>query len=92
MRLSVLLAIALVLLVLLPVVGMAFFPAGSLVRVAAQLVLSLVLLAVFGGTGIFGYICIRAQAVKWGAGLIVVAIVSLLLTFWMWTGRPLLVI
>ena len=79
-----------VLAVLLPLIGLVF--GTGLIRVAAQIILTLVLLVVIGATGIFGYICIRAQARKWGAGLILVAILCLLTIFWIWTGRPLLVI
>lgn len=50
-------------------------------------VLTLAVGAVMVGTGLFGYICIRAQARKWGAGLIVAAVLCLLVIFWLWTGH-----
>ena len=90
MRLSILFGAVVVLAVILPLIGLAF--GTGLIRMAAQIVLTLVLLVVIGATGVFGYICIRAQAKKWGAGLILVAIVCLLVIFWIWTGKPLLVI
>ncbi len=90
MRLSILFGAVVVLAVILPLIGLAF--GTGLIQMAAQIVLTLVLLVVIGATGVFGYICIRAQAKKWGAGLILVAIVCLLVIFWIWTGKPLLVI
>ena len=90
MRLSILFGAVVVLAVILPLIGLAF--GTGLIRMAAQIVLTLVLLVVIGATGVFGYICIRAQAKKWGAGLILVAIVCLLVIFWIWTGKPVLVI
>ena len=90
MRLSILFGAVVVLAVILPLIGLVF--GTGLIRMAAQTILTLVLLVVIGATGVFGYICIRAQAKKWGAGLILVAIVSLLVIFWIWTGKPLLVI
>lgn len=90
MRLSILFGAVVVLAVVLPLIGLAF--GTGLIRMAAQIILTLVLLVVIGATGVFGYICIRAQAKKWGAGLILVAIVCLLVIFWIWTGKPLLVI
>ena len=90
MRLSLLLVAVVVLAVLLPLAGLIL--GTGWIRMAAQIILTLVLVVVIGATGIFGYICIKAQARKWGAGLILVAILCLLAIFLIWTGRPLLVI
>jgi hypothetical protein len=61
------------------------------IRLAGQIILTLVLLLVIGGTGLFGYICLKAQARKWGAGLFVVAILSALAIYVIWVGHlPLL--
>ncbi len=88
MRISLLLGVIIVLVVLLPIVGLVW--GSGWIITAAQIVLSLVLILVIAGTGIFGFICIKAQAKKWGVGLILVAILCILAIFWLWTGRPLL--
>lgn len=67
-----------------------FGPWGSIGFVIGQIVLSIVLVLAIVGTGLFGYICIRAQARKWGAGLIVAAVLCLLVIFWVWTDKLLL--
>ena len=64
---------------------------SGIVRTIGQIVLTLVLLLVLGATGLFGYICIKAQAKKWGAGLLVIAVLSALAIYWVWAGHlPLL--
>jgi quinol-cytochrome oxidoreductase complex cytochrome b subunit len=57
------------------------------IRLVGQIILTLVLLLVIGGTGLFGYICLKAQARKWGAGLILVAIFSALAIYVVWAGH-----
>ncbi|MBC7218527.1 MAG: hypothetical protein H5T49_00105 [Hadesarchaea archaeon] len=89
MRTTYLLGIIVFLAVVLPLIG--FFFSGGWIKLIAQIILTIVLAVVIGATGIFGYICIKAQARKWGAGLILVAIICLLLVFWLWTGKPLLI-
>lgn len=89
MRTRYLLAILVFIVVVLPLIG--FFFGGGWIKLIAQIILTVVLAAVIGATGIFGYICIKAQAAKWGIGLILVAIICLLLVFWLWTGKPLLI-
>jgi hypothetical protein len=59
----------------------------GLVRTIGQIVLTLVFLLVVGATGLFGYICIKAQARKWGAGLIAVALLALIGIYWIWAGH-----
>jgi len=61
------------------------------IRIAGQVVLTLDLLVVLLGSGLFGYICIKAKERKWGAGLWIVALLSILIIYWVWTGHfPLL--
>ncbi|KUO40164.1 MAG: hypothetical protein APZ16_07055 [Candidatus Hadarchaeum yellowstonense] len=90
MRATYLLGIVVFLVVVLPLIG--FLLGSGLVKLAAQVILTIVLVAVIGATGIFGYICIKAQARKWGLGLFLIAIICLLIVFWLWTGKPLLLI
>jgi hypothetical protein len=59
----------------------------GLVNLVGKIILTLVLLLVLGGTGLFGYICLKAQARKWGAGLIVVAVLSALAIYVLWAGH-----
>lgn len=89
MRVSFLLAGLVILVVILPLIGLVF--GTGLVYTAAQVVLTIVLILIIGLTGMFGYICIKAQARKWGVGLIVIAVLCLLVIFWIWTGKPLLI-
>lgn len=89
MRTAYLLGIIVFLLIVLPLLG--FFFGGGWIKLIAQIILTLVLVVIIGATGIFGYICIKAQARKWGVGLILVAIICLLIVFWLWTGKPLLI-
>ncbi len=88
MRGMALIGIVAVLLVILPLIALT---QTGLVRIIGQIVMTLVLLVIAGGAGLFGYICIKAQARKWGTGLIVVAILSVLAIYMVWVGRlPLL--
>jgi len=89
MRASILLGVIIVIFVILPIIGLAFFE--DWIKTVSQIVLSAVLILVTAGTGVFGYICIKAQAKKWGIGLIIVAVLCLLAIFWIWTGKPLLI-
>jgi quinol-cytochrome oxidoreductase complex cytochrome b subunit len=57
------------------------------INIAGKIILTLVLLLVLGGTGLFGYICLKAQARKWGAGLIIAAILSALAIYVVWVGH-----
>jgi hypothetical protein len=61
------------------------------VNLAGKIILTLDLLLVIGATGIFGYICMKAQARKWGAGLLAVAVLSAVGIYVVWAGHlPLL--
>ncbi len=88
MRGMALIGIAAVLLIILPLVALT---QTGIVRLIGQIVMTLVLLVILGGAGLFGYICLKAQARKWGTGLIVVAIISAIAIYVVWVGRlPLL--
>ncbi|MFH1822059.1 MAG: hypothetical protein ABH852_06480 [Methanobacteriota archaeon] len=89
MRVSFLLGAVIILAIILPLIGLVF--GSGLIRAAAQVVLTTVLILSIGATSIFGYICMKAQARKWGAGLIIIAVVCLLVIFLIWTGKPLLI-
>jgi hypothetical protein len=79
-----------VLLILLPLIAMGGY-FGDLAKVIGQVVLTIVLVLGVVATGLFGYICIRAQARKWGAGLILLAVLFVILIYWVWAGHlPLL--
>lgn len=80
-----------VLVVILPVIALTGY-FGPLAQTIGKVILTIVAILAMAGFGLFGYICIRAQARKWGAGLVVVAILCILLIFWLWTGKFLLVI
>lgn len=80
-----------VLVIILPIISLGGY-FGDLAKLVGQIVLTIVLILACIGTGLFGYICIKAQARKWGAGLVVVAVLCILVVFWLWTGRLLLVI
>jgi hypothetical protein len=88
MRISYLLSTVILLVIVLPLIGLVF--GDGLVRLAAQIILTVVLILAIAATGVFGYICLKAQAKKWGVGLIVVAIICLLVIFIIWTGKVLL--
>ncbi len=86
MRVSFMLGAVVVIFIALPLIG--FFFAGGLIKMASQIVLSAVLALALAGTGVFGYICVKAQARKWGTGLIVVAIICLLAILMIWRILP----
>jgi len=85
MRVSYLIGTVILLVIVLPLIGLVL-GTGS-IRTIAQIILTIVLALAIGATGVFGYICIKAQARKWGVGLILVAIICLLLIFVIWTGK-----
>ena len=50
----------------------------DLLKLIVKILLGLILLVIIAGSGLFGYICLKAQARKWGAacfGLVAVCIV-----------------
>ncbi|HID60695.1 MAG TPA: hypothetical protein EYP46_02410 [Hadesarchaea archaeon] len=75
-----------VLVVILPLIALTGY-FGDLAKLIGQVVLSIVFIIAIIGTGLFGYICIRAQARKWGAGLFIVAILCVLAIYYVWAGH-----
>lgn len=73
-------------LVVLPLIAMAGY-FGDLARLIGQVVITIMLVLGIIATGLFGYICIRAQARKWGAGLILVAVLLAIAIYWTWAGH-----
>jgi hypothetical protein len=74
--------------VLITVASLFAMTQPGLVRGVGQVVLTIELGVLLVGAGIFGYICFRAQAKKWGAGLILVAVLCALLIYFVWAGLP----
>ncbi|MEW6222045.1 MAG: hypothetical protein AB1476_01810 [Candidatus Hadarchaeota archaeon] len=70
--------------VILPLVAMG---QTDWVRLAGQIVLTVELLLLTGGAALFGYICLKAQATKWGVGLLVVALLCVLAVYMVWAGK-----
>jgi len=91
MRGWIILGLIVVLAVVLPAVALTGI-FGDLARLIGQIVLSIVMIGILVATGAFGYICIRAQASKWGTGLLIISVLCLLAIFWIWTGKVLLLI
>lgn len=60
---------------------------GDLTRTAGQVVLTLELGVLLVGAALFGYICLRAQAKKWGACLVLVALLCALVIYTVWAGH-----
>jgi len=85
LRIWLLLVGAIILLIILPIIALT---QSGWVQLAGQIVLSIVLLLVLIGTGLFGYICFRARAKKWGAGLFVIALLCIIAIYWLWAGHP----
>jgi hypothetical protein len=75
-----------VLLVVIPLVAIGGY-FGDLAKLIGQVVLTIVLILGILATGLFGYICIRAQARKWGAGLILAAVLLAIAIYFVWVGR-----
>lgn len=76
------------LLVILPVVALT---QGGWIRTLGQIVLTFVFILGIIGTGLFGYICLKAQARKWGAGLVLIALLCIVTIYFVWVGHlPLL--
>jgi hypothetical protein len=82
------LVLAVLLLIVFPLY--AVLALEDLPQLIGKIVLTGVLILVVGATGIFGYICIKAQARKWGAGLILLALLSIMAIYQLWIGLPFL--
>lgn len=89
MRGWMLIGLIAVFLVALPLWAVTQNPAGELgwLNPVGKIVLSFDLVLVVGATGLFGYICLRAQARKWGSGLLAIAIISVLGIYFIWFGH-----
>ena len=74
-------------LIVLP--ALAVVLASGWVRLAGQVILSIVLSLILVVFVFFAYVCMRAQARKWGTGLILAAIAILFLIYTTWAGLPL---
>jgi hypothetical protein len=80
------LAGALILIIVLPVIALtdAF---GYWPMIIGKIVLSIMLILALIGSGLFGYICIKAQARKWGAGLFMAVALCIVVIYWLWAGH-----
>ena len=76
----------LALLIILP--ALAIFFASGWVKLAGQIVLSIIFGLIAAVFLLFSYICIRAQAKKWGMSLLLAAIVLAFLIYAIWMGVP----
>ena len=85
LRLWMILAGAFILIIVLPIIALT---QSGWVQLAGQIVLSIVLILALIGSGLFGYICFRAQAKKWGAGLFVIVVLCIVAIYWLWAGHP----
>lgn len=77
---------AIILIIVLPLIAFTDY-FGSLGKTIGQIVISIVLILGLIGTGLFGYICFKAQAKKWGAGLFVIAVLCIIAIYWVWAGH-----
>ena len=75
------LAGAIILIIVLPIIALT---QGGWVRLAGQIVLSIILILALIGSGLFGYICVKAQARKWGAGLFAAAVLCIIAIYYLW--------
>ncbi len=76
--------------IILPVVALGGY-FGDIARLIGQIVLTFALILGIIGTGLFGYICLKAQARKWGAGLVLIALLCIVTIYFVWVGHlPLL--
>ncbi|MEM2192225.1 MAG: hypothetical protein QXG38_01260 [Candidatus Hadarchaeales archaeon] len=80
----ILLGVLAIILIALPIYALTL---EGLARIAGQAVLTIYLLLLAGGAGLFGYICAKAQATKWGVGLLVITILCLLGIYYIWVGH-----
>lgn len=72
---------AIVLFIVLPLV--AIIGDFGIWKLLGKIVLGIVICLVLAGSGLFCYICFRAQARKWGAGLLVVVLLCLVAIYWL---------
>lgn len=77
---------AVLLIIVLPIIALTNY-FGSLARLIGQIVLSIMLILAIIGSGLFGYICFKAQAKKWGAGLFLATALCIVVIYWLWVGH-----
>lgn len=85
LRLWLILAGAIILIIVLPIIALT---QSGWALLAGKIVLSIVLILALIGSSLFGYICFRAQAKKWGAGLFVIVVLCIIAIYWLWAGHP----
>lgn len=73
---------AAVLLIVLPIVALIEF-FGPVWKLVARFILGALLIVALIGSGLFGYICFKAQARKWGAGLFVIVLLCVIAIYWL---------
>jgi hypothetical protein len=56
-----------------------------LLRLIGKIILTIILVGVLLGSGLFSYICLKAQARKWGSGLAVLAAVCVFAIYLLWS-------
>ncbi len=78
---------AIIFLVVLPIVALTEV-FGSIARLIGKVVLGILAVLAMIGSGLFGYICFKAQARKWGAGLFVIAVLCVIAIYWLIVDRP----
>jgi len=77
-----------ILLCLIVLPALAVTLASGWVRLAGQIILSVILAVIFAILAFFSYVCVRAQARKWGAALIIASVIVLFLIYTIWAGLP----
>jgi hypothetical protein len=80
-----LIAIIAVVVVVLPLT--ALMTQNQTAILIGKIILTIDLIVAIVGTGVFGYICIRAQARKWGAGLVLIAVLAAIAIYVLWAGH-----
>lgn len=80
-------AIAAAIIVIALVGGLGYLGMWDLLLLIGKVVLGIVLILAIIGSGLFGYICFKAQARKWGVGLFVVAVLCVVALYWLIVGR-----
>lgn len=85
MRGWMLIAIIAVVVVVLPLT--ALMTQNQTAILIGKIILTIDLIVAIVGTGVFGYICIRAQARKWGAGLVLIAVLAAIAIYVLWAGH-----
>ncbi|KXA95463.1 hypothetical protein AKJ37_00425 [candidate division MSBL1 archaeon SCGC-AAA259I09] len=56
---------------------------------ALRIIFGIILAVIIGGSGLFGYIAWKARARKWSGGMFAIAIVCIILFYWLILFDPL---